>query len=230
VPKVVHASTKMDYLFIQASMSTTHNNCSFACIVAPLVGIVGFLTCLWLLKLITSEKRRRKKKKKHVASKLPQGPKGLPIIGNLHQLGGPNLHKKLWEMAKKYGPIMYLRMGSFPLVVVSSAEAAHEFLKVQDKVWSSRPPSIATKLISYNYKGIVSTPYGAHWRHMRKICRLELFSIKRIESFRESRTKEFSQMVRSIMADSDQGKVVELDVKLGHLAANLVTHMLLGER
>jgi hypothetical protein len=104
-----------------------------------------------------------------------------------------------------------------PLVVVSSAEAAHEFLKVQDKVWSSRPPSIATKLISYNYKGIVSTPYGAHWRHMRKICRLELLSIKRIESFRESRAKEFSQMVRSIMADSDQGKVVELDVKLGHL-------------
>jgi cytochrome P450 len=133
-------------------------------------------------------------------------------------------------MAKKYGPIMYLRMGSFPLVVVSSAEAAHEFLKVQDKVWSSRPPSIATRLISYNYKGIVSTPYGPHWRHMRKICRLELFSIKRIESFRESRTKEFSRMVRSIMADSDQGKVVELDVKLGHLAANLITHMLLGER
>jgi hypothetical protein len=32
------------------------------------------------------------------------------------------------------------------------------------------------------------------------------------------------------MADSDQGKVVELDVKLGHLAANLITHMLLGER
>ncbi|CAM6018243.1 unnamed protein product [Sphagnum balticum] len=220
----------MDYLFTQASMSTTLNNCSFAWIVAPLVGIVGFLTCLWLLKLITSEKRKKEKKKKHVASKLPPGPKGLPIIGNLHQLGGPNLHKKLWEMAKKYGPIMYLRLGSFPLVVVSSAEAAHEFLKVQDKVWSSRPPSIATKLISYNYKGIVSTPYGAHWRHMRKICRLELFSIKRIESFRESRAKEFSQMVRSIMADSDQGKVVELDVKLGHLAANLVTHMLLGER
>ncbi|CAK9194062.1 unnamed protein product [Sphagnum troendelagicum] len=102
----------MDYLFIQASMSTTHNNCSFAWIVAPLVGIVGFLTCLWILKLITSEKRKKKKKKKkkkHVASKLPPGPK---------------------------------------------AEAAHEFLKVQDKVWSSRPPSIATRLISYNYKGI----------------------------------------------------------------------------
>lgn len=163
------------------------------------------------------------------SAKLPPGPKALPLIGNLHQVSELS-HQTLWDMAKKFGPIMYLQMGAHPLVVVSSADAAQEFVKVQDKAWSGRPTTISGKIFSNNYRNIVHAPNGPHWRHMRKICTTELFTPKRLESFRTPRTEEFSQMVRSVYEDSVEGKPVKLTVKLGHLATNNITRMLLGKR
>lgn len=162
-------------------------------------------------------------------SKLPPGPRPLPLIGNLHQFGELP-HQTLWQMSKEFGPIMYLRMGTNPLVVVSSADAAQEFVKVQDKAWAGRPPSIAGQIFTYNFRNIVGAPYGPHWRHLRKICMLELFTQKRMESFRPPRSEEFSQMVKSIYEDSVDGKPVKLTVKLGHLATNNITRMLISKR
>lgn len=134
-------------------------------------------------------------------------------------------------MAEKFGPIMYMRMGANPLVIASTADAAQEFLKVQDKSWASRPQSSTSgKVFSYNFRNIVIAPYGPHWRHMRKICMLELFTQKRMDSFRTPRGEEFDLMVKSIYEDSVEGKNVPMTVKLSHLASNNITRMLLGKR
>ena len=44
------------------------------------------------------------------AKNLPQGPPGLPIIGNLHQLGALP-HQSLWQFSKKYGPVLFIKLG-----------------------------------------------------------------------------------------------------------------------
>jgi hypothetical protein len=133
-------------------------------------------------------------------------------------------------MSKKYGPVMRLWLGSHLLVVVSSAQAAAEFVKVQDKVWASRPPSLAGEIFSYNYRDIVWAPYGNHWRHVRKICSLELFSPKRLETFRAPRTEQLSLMIKTMFQDGEKGEVVNLGVKLGHLSGNNITRILLNKR
>lgn len=163
-------------------------------------------------------------------ARLPPGPWPLPIIGNMHQMSELP-HQALWHMAEKYGPIMYMRMGTHPLVVASTADAAQEFVKVQDKSWAGRPQaSTAGRIFSNNFRNIVIAPYGSHWRHMRKICMLELFTQRRMESFRPARDEEFALMVKSVYEDSADGKPVMMTVKLGHLASNNITRMLLGKR
>ncbi|GLJ19325.1 hypothetical protein SUGI_0347930 [Cryptomeria japonica] len=92
-------------------------------------------------------------------SKLRPGPTPWPIIGNLHQLGRLP-HRSLYELSKKYGPVMFLRLGSLPCVVVSSSEMAKEFLKTHDLVFANRPSTAGGKLIAYNNKNIGFTSYG----------------------------------------------------------------------
>uniref|UniRef100_F6GTJ6 Cytochrome P450 CYP736A12 n=1 Tax=Vitis vinifera TaxID=29760 RepID=F6GTJ6_VITVI len=96
--------------------------------------------------------------------KLPPGPWGLPVIGCLHMLG--NLpHRNLTRLAKKYGPIMYMRLGCVPTVIVSSAQATKLFLKTHDVVFASRPKLQAFEHLTYGTKGIAFSEYGPYWRN-----------------------------------------------------------------
>lgn len=45
-------------------------------------------------------------------SNFPAGPRGLPVIGNLHQLSSEP-YKRFMEMRKKYGDIFSLKFGSY---------------------------------------------------------------------------------------------------------------------
>ena len=60
---------------------------------------------------------------------LPPGPPGLPFIGNLHQMDNSAPHRYLWQLSKQYGPLMSLRLGFVPTIVVSSAKIAREVMK-----------------------------------------------------------------------------------------------------
>lgn len=81
--------------------------------------------------------------------KLPPGPKGWPVIGALPLLGAMP-HAALARMAKKYGPVMYLKMGTCDMVVASTPDAARAFLKTLDMNFSNRPPNAGATHLAYN--------------------------------------------------------------------------------
>lgn len=101
--------------------------------------------------------------------KLPPGPRPLPVLGNLLLLASlKSKHRELYKLANKYGPIMWLRLGSQGAVVVQSPELAMEVLKHQDRVFASRPPpSYAIRIINNDAQDVIFAPHGSHWRFMR---------------------------------------------------------------
>ncbi|KAJ6289005.1 hypothetical protein OIU76_024903 [Salix suchowensis] len=129
--------------------------------------------------------------------KLPPGPMGWPVIGSLHLLGKLP-HQDLHQLAEKYGPIMYMRLGLVPTVVVSSPRAAESILKTHDLVFANRPPNEAAKYISYEQKNVSFAPYGSYWRNVRKMCTLELLSNHKINSFMSTRKEELALLIGSI--------------------------------
>ncbi|KAK4568801.1 hypothetical protein RGQ29_004281 [Quercus rubra] len=125
---------------------------------------------------------------------LPPNPPKLPIIGNLHQLGNMP-HLSLQCLAQKFGPIMYLQLGEVPTVVVSSARLAKEVMKTHDLALASRPQIFSAKHLFYDCTDVAFSPYGAYWRHIRKICILELLSAKRVQSYSFVREEEVARLV-----------------------------------
>lgn len=75
----------------------------------------------------------------------------LPFIGHLHLLGANKiLHQLFGAMADKYGPIFSLQLQSQRTVVISNWEVARECFTIQDKVFPSRPRSLAIKIMEYD--------------------------------------------------------------------------------
>ncbi|XP_061342116.1 cytochrome P450 CYP736A12-like isoform X2 [Gastrolobium bilobum] len=159
--------------------------------------------------------------------KHPPGPKSLPIIGNLHMLG--NLpHRTLQALARKYGPIMSLKLGHVPTIVVSSPETAELFLKTHDTVFASRPKIQASEYMFYGGKGLGLAQYGSYWRNMRKLCTLQLLSASKVEMFAPLRSEELGQFLRSLEKASASREVVDISELVGELIANITYKMVLG--
>ncbi|KDP26674.1 hypothetical protein JCGZ_17832 [Jatropha curcas] len=183
---------------------------------------IPVLLLLFLLLIVKRKKEDRKQNKQ-----LPPGPPKLPILGNLHQLG-ELLHQSYWKLSKKYGPVMLLQLGNIPNVVISSAEAAREVLKVNDLACCSRPQLAGAGRLSYNYLDVGLTPYGDHWRNMKKLIVLQLFSLKRVQSFRSLREEEVELFISSISNSAASETPINLTEKLFSLTANITVRMSFG--
>ncbi|KAK2971482.1 hypothetical protein RJ640_020888 [Escallonia rubra] len=184
-----------------------------------------FLLLLPVFLLFFVPKWRKSKGIRH----LP-GPPGLPFVGNLHQLDNSDLQRYLWQLSKKYGPIMSLRLGFVPALVISSAKMAKEVLKTHDLVFCSRPALFGQQKLSYNGLDVALSPYNDYWREMRKICTLHLFSSRRVQSARPIREDEVSQMIQNISQLANSGRLTNLSETLMTLTSTIICRVAFGRR
>ncbi|KAL2544629.1 Cytochrome [Forsythia ovata] len=160
--------------------------------------------------------------------KLPPGPWKFPFIGNLHQLIGSLPHRSLKNLSEKYGPLMYLKVGELQTIVVSSARIAEEVLKTNGLIFADRPELLLTKIMFYNFSDLGSSPYGDHWRQMRKLCVMELLSPKKVQSFHNIMEEEFLSLVSCIQ--SSQGVPINLTEKLLEAESAIICRAAVGRR
>ena len=189
------------------------------------------MTMLFLLLLLFSILISIGKKHKQLRNiRQPPGPPGLPFIGNLHQFDSEKAHEFLSQLSKKYGPLMSLQLGSVPVLVISSARMAKQALTTHDLVFSGRPASVGRQKLSYNRRDIAFSPYSDYWREMRKICVLQLFSLKRVQSFRPIREDEISSMIQKIVNLSSSSQLVDLRTIIMSLTSTIICRVAFGKR
>jgi len=158
----------------------------------------------------------------------PPGPPNWPIVGSLFYLSKLP-HRSLELLAKKYGPIMYMRLGYLNHIVISNAEMALEVLKIHDADFASRPSSIIGKYAGFEYSDVVFSPYGDNWRLLRKICATELLTQARLKTFESGRQEEVARMVEKIAKYNQEGKVMKLRPIFHELTNNNICRMLFGK-
>ncbi|KAI4329042.1 hypothetical protein L6164_021348 [Bauhinia variegata] len=127
----------------------------------------------------------------------PPGPVGWPILGFLPRISS-RLHHDFFELAKEYGPLMSLKMGVKPAIVVSSPEMAYQVLKVLDNVVSSRTITEAVQIAAYDASSVAFSPYGPSWLVLRKIIMSELLSPTSLKSFESLRKQQVHGLLREL--------------------------------
>uniref|UniRef100_A0ACD5YY60 Uncharacterized protein n=1 Tax=Avena sativa TaxID=4498 RepID=A0ACD5YY60_AVESA len=160
----------------------------------------------------------------------PPGPWRLPFIGSLHHLVTTQPLVALRHLAKKHGPVMYLRLGQIDTVIISTPAAAQDMLRDKDLCFLSRPSLLATEIICYDNVSIAFAPYGAYWRGLRKLCALELLSARKVRQFAPVRDSETLSLVGKVRAAASSGEPVNLGRMIMSCSNGISAKATFGER
>ncbi|KAK1269266.1 Isoflavone 2'-hydroxylase [Acorus gramineus] len=164
----------------------------------------------------------------------PPSPPSLPLIGHLH-LFKKTLHRTLSALSLKYGPVLSLRVGARPVLVVSSSAAAEECFTKNDIAFGNRPRFLVGKILGFEFTAQVWAPYGDHWRNLRRITTVGVYSTARVNSFSPIRSAEVRSIVKRFFArrsSSIDGGFTKVELKsvFFDLAFNVMMEMISGKK
>uniref|UniRef100_A0A0D3HX87 Cytochrome P450 n=1 Tax=Oryza barthii TaxID=65489 RepID=A0A0D3HX87_9ORYZ len=138
---------------------------------------------------------------------LPPGPRNLPVVGSAHRLVNTLAHRVLRDLADVHGPLMHLRVGQVPVVVVTSKELARDILKTHDANFARGPSS---------------SPAAS-------LCIQEILSAKRILSFEHVREDEVRMLADEIRAVGPS-VAVDLSARLHRITNTIVSRAAFGNK
>ncbi|KZT58470.1 hypothetical protein CALCODRAFT_240900 [Calocera cornea HHB12733] len=88
-------------------------------------------------------------------TRLPPGPPGLPLLGNILQHPAQFLYRKLHAWSHEYGPIYTIWMGIQPFVILGSAAVSEDVLEPMSAVTSDRPVMIKARKFFFRDMNLV---------------------------------------------------------------------------
>nr|XP_009392652.2 PREDICTED: cytochrome P450 71A1-like [Musa acuminata subsp. malaccensis] len=192
-------------------------------LLTALAFILSLATLLLYLRRVRTPRR----------SSLPPSPPALPIIGHLHLLSSMP-HHALARLSSHLGPILHLRLGRVPTLVVSSPRLAREVLKTHDAALASRPRLLSGVYLSFDCSDVTFSPLGPYWRQARRICVSELLSPRRVASFSRLRRTELRRLLGSLKppptSSSSPPPPVDLSARFFALANDVLCHAAFGRR
>ncbi|OMO80993.1 Cytochrome P450 [Corchorus olitorius] len=169
-----------------------------------LSGLLCLVLSLVLVQAFYSSKGRAKKLPP------PPGPPTIPIFGNLFQVG-VNPHRSLAKLAHTHGDIMTLKLGQKTTIVISSAAMAKEILQKHDAVFSNRTIPDAFRALQHHQAGMAWLPVSTFtWKHLRKICNLEIFASKKLDANQHLRQRKVEQLVADVHRSCRVGEAVDI--------------------
>ena len=175
------------------------------------------ISCLSFLLLFNSSTKR-------THSKLPPGPKGYLVIGNLMDIGDKP-HQSLANLAKSHGPIMSLKLGQMTSIVISSAAMAKEVLQTHDQQLCDRTIPYSSTVYDHDKLGFVWLPVCDVWRTLRKVCNNHMFSHKILDSTKIIRQKQIQRLLDNVRERALKGEAVDIGKAAFVTILNMLSNM-----
>ncbi|KAF2282972.1 hypothetical protein GH714_043291 [Hevea brasiliensis] len=155
------------------------------------------------------------------------GPSGWPVLGMVLAFTGSLTHRVLAKTSQqvKSKSLIAFSVGFTRFIISSHPETAREILN--NSAFADRPvKESAYELLFHRAMGFA--PYGEHWRNLRRISAIHLFSPKRIASFGQFRAKIGQKMVAEIKGLLERDDEVEVRKVLHFGSLNNVMKSVFG--
>ncbi|KAL0338562.1 UNVERIFIED_CONTAM: Iridoid oxidase [Sesamum angustifolium] len=173
------------------------------------------------------------KSRKPSSKLLPPGPPGLPLVGNIFDLG-EIAHQTFYQLQAKYGPVIWLKLGAVNTMVVQSAEAAAELFKKCDLPFADRQAPDSLTALDYHQGSVAIGAYRDYWRRVRRICITEFLVHKRVDATIPIRRNCLEKTIKWIKEDAEKSKKnggsgeIELDRFLFINSFNVIGNLMLS--
>ncbi|KAJ7616024.1 cytochrome P450 [Roridomyces roridus] len=160
----------------------------------PLWLTVSTICFVWLIRRVA----RRSSK-----LPLPPGPPKLPLIGNVHQIGGRRLWELCMEWSLKYNSdIIHLNMAGTSVVVLSSLQVAEALLDKRSSIYSDRPAMPMLELMEWDFL-MASQRYGDKWRAQRRLFS-QHFNVSASKAIKPRLTTAAHALLRRLLHSPDE--------------------------
>jgi cytochrome P450 len=157
------------------------------------LSILCLCTCLLLIRYVIS--------RNILGLPYPPSPSFLEVFTEWRQ-GQKDISQVFEGWNKKYGPVVYARVGAKTFIILGTRRAAHELLEKRAAIYSSRGPSIF--LDKYLHKGLASAfmPYGTKWRLHRRL-HSNFLNIKVSKGYQSLQDVESGYLMRKFLCSND---------------------------
>ncbi|BBP98432.1 cytochrome P450 [Burkholderia sp. SFA1] len=153
-------------------------------------------------------------------------PRGLPLVGNLHQLPPATHHLTLERWADELGTPYVFRFGTTPVTVWNDIELSHAVLRERPHRYRRYAP-IENILREFGCNGLFSIE-GAAWEPQRRLV-MQALSIPHIKAFYPTLAAIAERLRRRWEAAARAGRVVDMTGDLKRFTVDVTSALAFGE-
>ncbi|RLN39389.1 hypothetical protein C2845_PM01G37430 [Panicum miliaceum] len=152
---------------------------------------------------MTSRGARRGKN----GARLPPGPPGLPLLGNLLLLrrSPSDVEAVLRRLVARHGPVVSLRVGSTLLIFIADRRLAHAALVGSGAALADRP-AVARALLGESDNTISRSSYGPVWRLLRRNLVAETLHPSRVRLFAPARAWVRRELAETLGREAEEAR------------------------
>jgi len=162
---------------------------------------------------------------KRTIADLP-GPRGLPLLGNLHQVRASRLHLTQEEWCQRYGPIFRYDLGRERFVCIAELDAINDVLRNRPHGFK-RGGEVQRRFEEFGFQGLFSEE-GDIWKGQRRLVVTALNSNKLQRYFGVLRTAN-ERLHRRFADAARREEVLDIDAELMRYTVDITTVLAFGQ-
>jgi len=153
------------------------------------------------------------------------GPKGLPVLGNMHQIKVDKFHLILEEWYRQYGDMYQFRLGPDRVVVIADPQMVQKILKARPEHFA-RLNDLRKTIEEMGVEGLFSAE-GEQWRRHRHYAK-RAFDVRHLQEFFPAMARVTQRLHRRWQELAEQGASMDVQKEMMRYTVDITTNLAFG--